>query len=171
MATLVLTLVGTDRAGLVAAVAEVIDAHGGNWEHSELAELAGAFAGVVQVSAPDERLDALRAALDDVPGLVTVSLPGEGSGTAADTPAHRLSLTVLGNDHPGIVHEISAALGAHGVSIDRMRTETRDAAMAGGRLFEATVSAVVPPTVEVAAVIADLERIAAELQVDVTARD
>ena len=52
-----------------------------------------------------------------------------------------------------------------------MRTETRDAAMAGGRLFEATVSAVVPPTVEVAAVIADLERIAAELQVDVTARD
>lgn len=171
MATLVLTLVGTDRAGLVAAVAEVIDAHGGNWEHSELAELAGAFAGVVQVSAPDERLDALRAALDGVAGLVTVSVPGERSGTAADTPARRLSLTVLGNDHPGIVHEISAALGTHGVSIDRMRTETRDAAMAGGRLFEATVSAVVPPTVEVAAVIADLERIAAELQVDVTARD
>ncbi|NYF17636.1 glycine cleavage system regulatory protein [Microbacterium sp. AK009] len=171
MATLVLTLVGTDRAGLVASVAEVIDAHGGNWEHSELTELAGAFAGVVQVSAPDEGLDDLRAALNAVPGLVTVSLPGEADGTTHDTPARRLSFTVLGNDHPGIVHEISATLGVHGVSIDRMRTETRDAAMAGGRLFEATVSAVVPPTVEVAAVIADLERIAAELQVDVTARD
>ncbi|TQK20305.1 glycine cleavage system regulatory protein [Microbacterium sp. SLBN-154] len=171
MAILVLTLVGTDRAGLVAAVAEVIDAHGGNWEHSELAELAGAFAGVIQVSAPEERLDALRAALDAVPGLITVSVPGEGSGAPGDTSSRRLSFTVLGNDHPGIVHEISAALGSHGVSIDRMRTETRDAAMAGGRLFEATVSAVVPPSVEVAAVIADLERIAAELQVDVAARD
>ncbi|AZC14613.1 ACT domain-containing protein [Microbacterium sp. ABRD28] len=171
MAILVLTLVGTDRAGLVAAVAEVIDAHGGNWEHSELAELAGAFAGVVQVSVPEERLDDLQAALDAVPGLVTVSVPGEGGGAPHDTTSRRLSFTVLGNDHPGIVHEISAALGSHGVSIDRMRTETRDAAMAGGRLFEATVSAVVPPSVEVAAVIADLERIAAELQVDVAARD
>ncbi|MEI3867467.1 ACT domain-containing protein [Microbacterium sp. CCNWLW134] len=171
MAILVLTLVGTDRAGLVAAVAEVIDAHGGNWEHSELAELAGAFAGVVQVSVPEERLDDLQAALDAVPGLVTVSVPGKGGGAPHDTTSRRLSFTVLGNDHPGIVHEISAALGSHGVSIDRMRTETRDAAMAGGRLFEATVSAVVPPSVEVAAVIADLERIAAELQVDVAARD
>lgn len=171
MATLVLTLVGTDRAGLVAAVAEVIDAHGGNWEHSELAELAGAFAGVVQVSAPEGGVDDLRAALAALPGLVTVSVPAQGGGAARDTTSRPLSFTVLGNDHPGIVHEISAALGSHGVSIDRMTTQTRDAAMAGGRLFEATVSAVVPPTVEVADVIADLERIAAELQVEVAARD
>ena len=50
MTTLVLTVVGADRAGLVAAVADVVDAHGGNWENSQLAELPGAFAGIIEVS-------------------------------------------------------------------------------------------------------------------------
>jgi len=48
MTTLVLTVVGADRAGLVAAVADVVTEHGGNWENSELAELAGAFAGIIE---------------------------------------------------------------------------------------------------------------------------
>ena len=78
---------------------------------------------------------------------------------------------VLGNDHPGIVRELSATLGGHGVSIDRMTTETRDAAMAGGRLFEATIAASVPASVDVDALTAEVERLAAELQVDVTLLD
>ena len=49
MATLVLTVIGDDRAGLVNALADVVTAHGGNWERSQLAELAGKFAGIVLV--------------------------------------------------------------------------------------------------------------------------
>ena len=75
---------------------------------------------------------------------------------------------MLGNDHPGIVREVSATLSAHGLSIERMTTETRDAAMSGGRLFEATIAAKVPASVDVDAVQAALERLAAEIQVDVT---
>jgi glycine cleavage system regulatory protein len=164
MTTLVLTLVGDDRAGLVAAVADVVGAHGGNWENSRLAELAGAFAGIVEVSVPPARAAALRAALTEVPGLVTVAV--EGAGSAA--PARRIGLQVLGNDHPGIVREITATLGAHELSIERMSTETRDAAMSGGRLFDAAISATVPSGVDLSAVRADLERLAAEIQVDLT---
>ena len=47
MATLVLTVIGDDRAGLVNALAEAVTAHGGNWERSQLAELAGKFAGKI----------------------------------------------------------------------------------------------------------------------------
>ena len=64
MATLVLTVIGDDRAGLVNALADVVTAHGGNWERSQLAELAGKFAGIVQVSVADERADELAAALE-----------------------------------------------------------------------------------------------------------
>lgn len=168
MTTLVLTLVGDDRAGLVAAVADVVDAHGGNWENSELAELAGAFAGIVEVSVAAERADGLRSALAALDGLLTVSVhPGE-KGRADAAPPRLLTIRVLGNDHPGIVREVSSALRAHDLSIERMTTETRDAAMAGGRLFEATVSARVPASVDLAAVTEDLERLAAEIQVDVT---
>jgi glycine cleavage system regulatory protein len=174
MTTLVLTLVGDDRAGLVAAVADIVGNHGGNWENSQLAELAGAFAGIVEVSVASERADELRAALSVLDGLLEVTIhpgatpPGDepGDDPAASRP-RPLTLQVIGNDHPGIVREISAVLGNHGVSIDRMSTQTRDAAMYGGRLFEATVHARVPASVDLAELTGQIERLASEIHVDV----
>lgn len=171
MTTLVLTVVGADRAGLVATIADVVDAHGGNWETSQLAELAGAFAGVVEVSVGADRADDLRTALAALDGLLTVAVH-TGAGRGADAaPPRALAIDVIGNDRPGIVREISSALRAHDVSIDRMTTETREAAMYGGRLFEAHVAARVPASVDLAAVRAQLERIATEIQVDLTLAD
>lgn len=167
MTTLILTVAGADRPGLVSAVADVVDAHGGNWENSSLAELAGMFAGVIQVSVAADRVDDLRAALDALDGLLTVTVHA-GAGSGADASPQRVSLTVLGNDRPGIVREVSGALGAHALSIESMTTETRDAAMAGGRLFESSVTAVVPASADMDALRAALERIASEIQVDIT---
>ena len=157
MKTLVLTVIGDDRIGLVEAVAKVVDDHGGNWENSELAELAGAFAGVIEVSVPPARVDELRGALSTLDGLLTITV--HGAGAAAAQPRH-VTFTVLGNDHPGIVRDISSALHAHDVGIDHLTTQTRDAAMSGGRLFEATIVARVPASADLDAVRAELERVA-----------
>ncbi|WP_194420723.1 glycine cleavage system protein R [Microbacterium abyssi] len=166
MTTLILTVAGSDRPGLVAAVADIVDAHGGNWESSQLAELAGVFAGVIQVSVASEREGDLQDALRALDGLLTVSVhTGADAVTAAEQP---ITLQVLGNDRPGIVREVSTVLRAHELSIQDMTTETRDAAMAGGRLFEASVAATVPASADLAALRADLERLTAELQVDIT---
>ena len=139
MTTLVITVVGDDRAGLVASLADIVDAHGGNWETSELAELAGAFAGIVEVSVAPERADDLRAALEAAAGTLRVAVHGPAPATA--NPARTVALTVMGNDRPGIVREITGALSARGASIARMSTETTDAAMAGRRLSQASASA------------------------------
>lgn len=168
MTTLVLTVVGEDRAGLVAAVADVVDAHGGNWEDSQLAELAGAFAGIIEVSVPAGRVDELRAALSGLDGLLTVSVHASDATAADADDFRRFAFRVLGNDHPGIVREISSTLSAQGLSIERMSSETYDAAMAGGRLFEATIAVRVAESVDVETVQAALEALAAEIQVDVT---
>jgi glycine cleavage system regulatory protein len=166
MTTLILTVAGSDRPGLVAAVADVVDTHGGNWENSQLAELAGVFAGVIQVSVTPERQDELTSALRTLDGLLTVAVhAGSDAATAAAQP---VSLRILGNDRPGIVREVSGVLQAHGISIEKIDTETRDAAMAGGRLFEASVTAEVPASADLDALRADLERLTAELQVDIT---
>lgn len=166
--TLVLTVVGDDRAGLVAAVADIVAAHDGNWENSRLAELAGSFAGVIEVSVPAEGEAALRADLEGLVGLLTVAVHPGHRDRAAAAPARRLEFRVLGNDRPGIVRDISSALHAHSVSIESLVTETRDAAMFGGRLFEASIEAKAPASVDVEAVRAELERIATEIQVDIT---
>lgn len=136
MATIILTVIGDDRPGLVSALSAPVKAHGASWNRSEMSHLAGKFAGIVLVTVPDERLDALTA---DLAGLGAQGL--QVTVERADEPVARetvrLHLELLGADHPGIVAEVSAALAEHGVSIEELTTEVREAPMAGGTLFEA----------------------------------
>ncbi|CAI9386003.1 glycine cleavage system protein R [Microbacterium sp. T2.11-28] len=166
MAHLVLSVVGDDRTGLVSALADTVAAHGGNWERSELAELAGAFAGIVLVTVPDGRADELTDALQELDGLLRVTTH---SGAPAASPAGRsLTFTVLGNDRPGIVRDVTSAVSAHALSIDGFTSRTLDAPMAGGTLFEATVSVRVPGDQDAAPIVTALERLADEIQVDLS---
>lgn len=126
---IVLTAIGDDRAGLVAALSEVVAAHGGNWERSQMAELAGKFAGIVVVSVPDERAEQMTRALRSLGGLLEVSAhPGAEMDTAADAV---LTIDLLGTDRPGIVLEVSGVLNRHQLSIETIETMTREAPMAG----------------------------------------
>ena len=70
---LVLTVIGDDRPGLVGELSAAISAHQGNWLESSMAQLAGKFAGIVEVSVDAAQADALRDALGRLAGLkVTV---------------------------------------------------------------------------------------------------
>jgi glycine cleavage system regulatory protein len=168
---LVLTVIGDDRSGLVRALADVVTEHGGNWEESQLAELAGKFAGIVVVSVPQARAEEFASALSTLDGLLEVSAhPGAEPGAEApaqDAATDHLTIDLLGNDHPGIVREVSTVLSHHDLSIETMTTGTREAPMAGGLLFEAHVVIDVPAGSDTAALRADLERLAAELLVDI----
>ena len=164
MAALVLTVIGDDRAGLVNVLADVVSDHGGNWERSQMAELAGKFAGIVLVTVPDARVDELVAALEPLAGILEVHAH---SGGAEVTDAQRFALHLLGNDHPGIVRDLSRVLSTHGVSIDQLTTETRDAPMAGGVLFEASAVLEAPAGVDGAALGRALEELAGELMVEI----
>jgi glycine cleavage system regulatory protein len=170
MPRLVLTVIGDDRAGLVEALAETIGAHGGNWERSQMAELAGQFAGIVVVSVPEGTEEALRSALAGLDGLLDVTAhPGvDEPGESVPDGWSELRIDLVGSDQPGIVHDVSAALARHGVSIETMHTERRDAPMAGGQLFEAHIVARVPTGTEPVAVRDELEQLAARLLVDLT---
>ena len=167
MAQLVLTVVGDDRAGLVEALADTVAAHGGNWERSELAELAGAFAGIVLVSVPRDRETELVTALQALDGLLRVVVHAGATTSAADH-GRQFTFTVLGNDRPGIVRDVTTAVRAHALSIDALTSRTLDAPMAGGTLFEATLVVRVPDDADTAPIVAELEQLADEIQVDLT---
>src|SRR4249919_2097216 len=145
MATFVLTVLGDDRAGLVSALSGPIKTHGASWERSQLSRLAGKFAGIVLVSVPNERYDAL---VTDLAALEShgLQLAIERTDEPAPGPSLRLTLELLGADRPGIVAEVSSALAARDVSIEELNTDVRDAPMAGGTLFEATAVLSAPPT-------------------------
>ena len=165
MASLVLTVIGDDRAGLVSALADVVAAHGGNWEQSQMAELAGKFAGIVLVSVPDANIGAFTAALTPLAAILDVKAHLGGEQVS---DARRFSLHLLGNDQPGIIRELSGALTMLGVSIDRLTTSTRGAPMTGGVLFEADAVLEAPVDTDLDDLRAVLEGLAGELMVDIT---
>ena len=170
MASLVLTILGDDRPGLVSAVSAPISAHGASWERSEMSRLAGKFAGIVVVSVPSDRLDALVAELTalESQGLQVIV---ERTDEPAPLNAQRLQLDLLGTDRPGIVAEISAALADAQVSIEELSTDVRDAPMAGGTLFEARAVLSAPSGSDTDALRAVLEALADELMVEIRLSD
>ncbi|HEX7351798.1 glycine cleavage system protein R [Brachybacterium sp.] len=164
----VLTAIGDDRPGLVAALAAAVDEHGGNWVDSQLALLAGKFAGIVQVDLPPDRaqsfLDALPALADEV-GLSVEATAGVRNADR-EPPSSALRLHLLGQDRTGMVREVTSALRAQGATIDGLRSWTREAPEGGGMLFEAEAELRLPATAGEDGVREALETIAAELMVD-----
>lgn len=168
-APLVLTVLGDDRPGLVSALAAEVRAQGGSWERSQMARLAGKFAGIVLVQVPEDRITGLLAALEPLEGL---HVTAERTDLPPAVPVARaLRLTLVGNDRPGIVADISSLLASSGVSIDELTTGVREAPMSGGLLFEADAVLRVPDGVAGDDLRAALEALADELMVELNLAD
>jgi glycine cleavage system regulatory protein len=170
MATFTLTCIGDDRPGLVSALAATVSAHEASWERSQMARLAGKFAGILLVAVAEERADALVAdlrALKDIGLQVTL----EPTGTPVEHESLRLTLDLLGADHPGIVAEISTCLAERGVGVEELTTAVRAAPMTGGMLFEASAVLDAPLDTDRDALRSTLEALADELMVDIRLSD
>jgi glycine cleavage system regulatory protein len=168
MTTLVFTAIGDDQAGLVDALSGVIADHGANWDESHMAHLAGKFAGIVQITVPDSRADALIGALQPLEqdGLLTITVTRANDQPAAEQ-SRAMALHLVGQDRRGIVHEVSHALAALGANIQELETSTSEAPMAGGLLFEAKARLAVPESVSADELRNVLEGLANELIVDI----
>ena len=170
--SLVLTLVGPDRPGLVESVAQLVATHGGNWLESRMARLGGQFAGIVRVEVPGTTEAALRTALTALAARgLAVGVAVDPAAAAPGTAGAPAVLELIGQDRPGIVHQVTRVLAAHGVNVEELTTECVSAPMAGGQLFQAKASLLLPPGVDTAAIRRDLERIAADLMVDLNFRE
>jgi glycine cleavage system regulatory protein len=171
-ASLILTIVGPDRPGLVNLISEKVTALGGNWLESRMANLAGQFAGIVHLHVPEASAEPLIAAfreLEAQQGLrIVVTRGSEGQGAA---PGRRMRLELVGQDRPGIVRDISHALASRGVSIEELVTDVVSGSMSGESLVRASAQLRVPAHVGTAQLRGALEALANDLMVDLTLDD
>jgi glycine cleavage system regulatory protein len=165
--SLVLTLIGPDRPGIVERLARLLSAHDGNWLESRMAHLAGQFAGILRVEVDAARAEALAAALGALePEGLRVHVAREPEA-APRQGRHTVRLELVGNDRPGIVREICRVLTARDVNIEELVTECDDAPMAGGRLFRAAAELRVPRGVALDDLHRELEALASDLMVEI----
>lgn len=164
--SLVLTVIGADKTGLVESVARVVAEHGGNWLESRMCKLGGEFAGILRVEIPADKKTSLLDALQKISRL-TVTIRADELKISSSS-ARQTKLEIVGSDRPGIVREISAALARANVNVEEFSSEIVSAPMSGENLFKASAKLQLPEKCDLAALKRDLEKIAADLQVDVS---
>ena len=169
--SLVMTVIGRDKPGLVDSLAGIVADHGGNWLESRMSRLGGQFAGILRVQVPAEKEAALVGALKKLePEGLTVVVHSDRQDPAQSERA-LVFLEIVGQDRPGIVHQISHALAAHGVNVEELNTECASAAMTGETLFKAQAKLNIPELCNLAGLRNELEKIAEDLIVDLTLKE
>ena len=167
---LVLTFVGDDRPGLVNAISEAVAAHRGTWLESRSVRLAGKFAGVVLVSVPDESLIPLESALAKLaPSGLRVSIDRGAAGD--EKPGRLVTLEIVGAERPGIVRDVTQALTGLGVNIEEFTSGLEGEPFTGAEMFRAHARLSVPDGLELDDLRKAVERLAAEIMVDLAVGD
>ncbi|MDO8379350.1 glycine cleavage system protein R [Phenylobacterium sp.] len=165
MATLILSVVGSDRPGLTQALAAAVLSAGGNWLESHLSRLGGLYVGSVLVEADDAL--ALRAAVQavDAHGLEVRIAP------AVDAPGaqgEEVLFSLVGQDRLGIVAQVTAILSGLGVNIEAFSTRIGAEPHSGAPLFHLEARLRLPAALAAREVQAALEAISGEIMVDIS---
>ena len=166
--SLVLTVLGDDRPGLIESLSEVLEEHQGNWLDSRMVDLAGKFAGLLKVTVPKAQVDSLVKTL--------AALQNDGLNILAQTVtevdelevAGLLQLEVLGPDAPGIIGHITRQLSELKVNIQELVSEQRQAPMSGEYLFFARMTLELPKGISNESVQDALENLSDQLMVDLS---
>lgn len=163
--SVVLSVVGSDRPGLTEQLARAVLSAGGNWLESHLSRLGGLYVGSVLVALEAGGVDSLRAAVGaiDAEGLevriaeVQDAAPSEGEA---------LSFSLVGQDRPGIVRQVTAVLSDLDVNIETFDSRISAEPHSGAPLFHMDAQLRLPAGMRPDVIQAALEAISAEIMVD-----
>jgi glycine cleavage system regulatory protein len=164
--SIVLTVLAADRPGLVSELSQAIAARGGSWQESRMTRLAGQFAGILRVECPTEEAEALLAELAALESQ-GISVHARREDAAASPPRETFTLDVVGNDRPGIVRALSAAIAAAGANVEDLSTSLESAPMSGHLIFHARGIVSLPVGGDPPALIHAIENLGQDLSVSV----
>ena len=163
--SLVATVTGADRPGIVRALSDRAQRHGANWTVSHMARFAGQFAGMVHFDVPRERAQALTEALRALePSGLNVIVTESAGAARAGWRAYDFEF--VGDDRVGIVADLTRVLVDRGVSIERLNTETVRSSASGKARFKVAAHLLVPASADLEAIRFELGELARSLTAD-----
>lgn len=162
---LALTVIANDRPGIVERIADVVTRADGNWLESSMSRLAGKFAGILLVDIAEDRQAALLTALEQLQHQ-GIRVTGEACSSLHPADGERVTLTVVGNDRPGIVGEISGILARLQVNVEELNTHCEDAPMSSEILFRAIATLQLPQDLDRGRLQQILESVSDDLMVE-----
>ena len=165
--SLVVSIVGTDRHGIVSSLADRAERFGANWAASRLTRLATEFAGTVHFEVPRENADALASALRGLESSGLQIVIARSDGATVPDSLRSVELELVGEDRLGIVSRLTKILAERSVSIESIHTEIIRSGVSGKQTFKIEAHLLVPAALSVDALRLELGTLASEMMVDI----
>ena len=165
--SLVVTIIGPDRPGIVNQLSDCAERFGANWAASRMARLAGEFAGMVHFEVPKASADALSAALRALGSSGLRIVVNRSDEASAPSTLRSVELELVGDDRLGIVSNLTRILAERGVSIESIHTEIVRGGVSGRQTFKIGAHLLVPADYPVDELRRELGTLANEMTLDV----
>ncbi|OGA94635.1 MAG: formyl transferase [Burkholderiales bacterium RIFCSPHIGHO2_12_FULL_61_11] len=165
--SLVVTIVGPDRHGIVSLLSDRAQRFGANWAASRMTRLAGEFAGMVHFEVPRENADALATALRGLESSGLQVVIAKSDGANVPTSLRGVELELVGDDRLGIVSSLTKILAERGISIENIHTEIVRGGVSGKQTFKIGAHLLVPAALSVDELRRELGTLAREMMVDI----
>ena len=166
--SMVCSLLGEDRPGLVDAITQVLGKHGANLEDSRMAVLGGEFAMMFLCSLDASGVEGLCQELQSRAQELQLQLTWKVTAARrAQSGTLPLQVAVRGADHEGIVHNLVHYLAAQGVSVDNLESQLVNAPYSGVPLFEMQMRISAPASLSLSGLRRKLQEVGDDLNVDV----
>lgn len=165
--SLVVSIVGGDRQGIVSSLAERAQRFGANWAASRMTRLAGEFAGMVHFEVPRENADALAAALRGLESSGLQVVVARSNGANVPPSLRVVELELVGEDRVGIVSNLTKMLAGRGISIENIHTDIVRSGVSGKQTFKVEAHLLVPAALSIDALRLEVGTLASEMMVDI----
>jgi methionyl-tRNA formyltransferase len=165
--SLVVSIVGADRPGIVSLLSDRAQRFGANWAASRMTRLAGQFAGMVHFEVPRENAEPLATALRGLESSGLQVLVAKSDGANVPASLRGVELELVGDDRLGIVSRLTKILAERGISIENIHTEIVRSGVSGKQTFKIGAHLLVPAALSVDALRRELGTLASEMMVDI----
>ena len=169
---LVVTIVGTDKRGLVAEVTETIAKGQANIIESSMMRLGGEFAMMMLLNVKAEQREECNRTLENFEsqGMEVFVRETDLSRVEKFQGFVPYEISVWGADHEGIIHAVSEHLTDAHIQLEDVETEVTKAPITGTPLFSMVAEVAAPPTLSLHQLRDKMDDLSDELGVDISVK-
>ena len=166
MKSILISVLGDDKPGLLDSLSEIIVWNDGDWVESNMSTDQAKFAGILRVNVPSKNAKKLIKELTSSKLGLQIACEETAPVSLSDYKSYNIEL--IGQNHVGIINKLSHVLTYElKANVEGIKTEIIEASMSGEQLFKAQITLHLPKSVDEHLIKDKLELIADEMMVEI----
>ena len=166
MKSILISVLGDDKPGLLDSLSEIIVSNDGDWIESNMSTVEAKFAGILRVNVPSKNASKLMKELTSSKLGLQIACEETAPVTFSDFKSYNIEL--IGQNHVGIINKLSHVLTYElKANVEGIKTEIIDTSMSDEQLFKAQITLHLPKSVDERLIKDKLELIADEMMVEI----